>query len=219
MTIDISQLTAEQKRELFEAMKEEEKAKEKRKQEEREKYKNIVAEIVEKNFKNLKEVSEMLSEIKKAVFEDFETALQMKADLYGIKEKQQSHTFTTVNGMSITIGHRVTDSFDDTVHTGIEKVKGYIAKVTAGEKAELEELINLLLKKDKNGNLKASRVLELERIASKVDDEELKDGVQIIKEAYKPLKSSTFIEAFYKDKEGKKVYIPLAMSSVDIEEK
>lgn len=219
MTIDISQLTAEQKRELFEAMKEEEKAKEKRKQEEREKYKNIIAEIVEKNFKNLKEVSEMLSEIKKAVFEDFETALQMKADLYGIKEKQQSHTFTTVNGMSITIGHRVTDSFDDTVHAGIEKVKGYIAKVTAGEKAELEELINLLLKKDKNGNLKASRVLELERIASKVDDEELKDGVQIIKEAYKPLKSSTFIEAFYKDKEGKKVYIPLAMSSVDIEEK
>lgn len=217
MTIDISKLTEEQKKQLFEAMKEDEKAKEKRKLEEREKYKNIVVETVEKKFKSLKEASEMLSSVKKAVFEDFETVLKMKAELYGIKEKQQSHTFTTAIGMSITIGHRVTDSFDDTVHTGIEKVKGYITKVTAGEKAELEELINLLLKKDKNGNLKASRVLELERIAEKVNDEELKDGVQIIKEAYKPLKSSTFIEAFYKDKEGKKVYIPLSISSVDVD--
>lgn len=218
MMVDLKNLTTEQKKALFEEIKKEEREKEKRKAEARETYKNLVAETVERNFKKLEGVSEMLSQVKKAVYEDFKTALEMKAELFGVKENQQTHTFTTAEGLTITIGHRVTDNFDDTVHAGIEKVKGYISKVTAGEKAELEELINLLLKKDKNGNLKASRVLELERIAEKINDEELKDGVQIIKEAYKPAKSSTFIEAYYKDEQGKKVYLPLSIVNADMEE-
>lgn len=215
MMVDLKNLTTEQKKALFEEIKKEEREKEKRKAEARETYKNLVAETVERNFKKLEGVSEMLSQVKKAVYEDFKTALEMKAELFGIKENQQTHTFTTAEGLTITIGHRVTDNFDDTVHAGIEKVKGYISKVTAGEKAELEELINLLLKKDKNGNLKASRVLELERIAEKINDEELKDGVQIIKEAYKPTKTSTFIEAYYKDEHGKKVYLPLSIVNAE----
>ncbi|MCF2638481.1 DUF3164 family protein [Fusobacterium varium] len=213
--VDLKNLTTEQKKALFEEIKKEEREKEKRKAEARETYKNLVAETVERNFKKLEGVSEMLSQVKKAVYEDFKTALEMKAELFGVKENQQTHTFTTAEGLTITIGHRVTDNFDDTVHAGIEKVKGYISKVTAGEKAELEELINLLLKKDKNGNLKASRVLELERIAEKINDEELKDGVQIIKEAYKPTKTSTFIEAYYKDEQGKKVYLPLSIVNAE----
>ena len=44
------------------------------------------------------------------------------------------------------------------------------------------------------------------------------DGVKIIEAAYKPAKSSTFIEAYYKDEHGKKVSIPLSISSVDMEE-
>lgn len=218
MMVDLKNLTTEQKKALFEEIKKEEREKEKRKAEARETYKNLVAETVERNFKKLEGVSEILSQVKKAVYEDFKTALEMKAELFGVKENQQTHTFTTAEGLTITIGHRVTDNFDDTVHAGIEKVKGYISKVTAGEKAELEELINLLLKKDKNGNLKASRVLELERIAEKINDEELKDGVQIIKEAYKPTKTSTFIEAYYKDEQGKKVYLPLSIVNADMEE-
>ena len=218
MEINLSNLTEEQRKQLFEQMKEEEKAKEQKKQQIREEYKNLVSETVQRNFEKLKGISEVLSKVKKEVFEDFETALEMKAELYGIKENQQSHTFTTPEGLSITIGHRVTDNFDDTVHTGIEKVKGYISKVTAGEKAELEELINLLLKKYKYVNLKASRGLELERVAEKINDMELKDGVHIIKEAYKPAKSSTFIEAYYKNKQGKKVYLPLSIVNVDMEE-
>ena len=55
-------------------------------------------------------------------------------------------------------------------------------------------MLNLLLKKDKNGNLKASRVLELKKIAKQVGDSEFIDGVKIIEAAYRPNKSSTFIE-------------------------
>ena len=106
------------------------------------------------------------------------------------------------------------DSFDDTVHAGIEKVKKYIYRVVQDENSQLLEIVNLLLKKDKNGNLKASRVMELERIAGNIDDAELSEGVQIIKEAWKPQKSKTFIEAYYKDENGNKINIPLSMTTV-----
>ena len=75
----------------------------------------------------------------------------------------------------------------------------------------------MLLKKDKNGNLKASRV-ELEAIANENGNETLLEGVKIIKEAYKPSKSSTYVEAYYKDKTGKMVSVPLSITSV-IEER
>lgn len=215
MGIKLEELTLEQKKELMKQVEQEEKNKKRKIQEDREYYKKILSEVVEKNFYKLKEVSEKLKEIKTEVFEDFEDVMRLKEELYGVKEKQQSHTFTTEKGLSVVIGHRVIDNFDDTVHAGIEKVKGYISKITAGEKAELEELINLLLKKDKNGNLKASRVLELERIANKISDEELTDGVNIIKEAYKPSKSSSFIEIYYKNNEGKRVNIPLSVTGAD----
>lgn len=87
MEINLSNLTEEQRKQLFEQMKEEEKAKEQKKQQIREEYKNLVSETVQRNFEKLKGISEVLSKVKKEVFEDFETALEMKAELYGIKEK------------------------------------------------------------------------------------------------------------------------------------
>ena len=60
--------------------------------------------------------------------------------------------------------------------------------------------------------------MELEKIAGNIDDPELIEGVQIIKEAWKPQKSKTFIEAYYKDENGNKVNIPLSMTTV-MEEK
>lgn len=210
---DIKDMTVEEKKALLAALKAEEEGE----KEKRNEYKQLVKETVSRNFKEIKKISESLSEVKKAVFEDFSTILDMKAELYGIRENQQSHTFTTDDGLTIIIGHRIIDTFDDTVHTGIAKVKQYIQNVASGEKKEVEMMLDLLLKKDKNGNMKANRVLELKKIAEKVNDYDFLDGVKIIEAAYKPAKSSTFIEAFYKDEHGKKVSIPLSISSVDME--
>lgn len=213
--MDLSTMSAAEKRELFKKLEEEKKAEEEARKGKIEEYKNLVDEKVKEKFEVLKKLSEWLSNEKAKVFEDFSTILELKAELFGVKENQQSHTFTTRDGkFSITMGYRVIDNFDDTVHAGITKVKNYISRVTLGEKKELEELINLLLKKDKNGNLKASRVLELERIANNIDDEELNEGVLIIKEAYRPAKSSTFLTASYVDDKGIKKVIPLSMTSV-----
>ena len=213
--MDIKNLTAEEKEALRKQFLEEEKSKEAKRKEKIEAYKKLVDETVMSSIKKVKEVSAQIAMTKKEVFDDFKSITELKAELYGVKENQQSHTFTTTDGkISITLGYRMLDSFDDTVHSGIEKVKSYIYKSVQDENSHLLEIVNLLLKKDKNGNLKASRVMELEKIAGNIDDPELIEGVQIIKEAWKPQKSKTFIEAYYKDENGNKINIHLSMTSV-----
>ena len=209
--MDFDKLTDEEKEAMRKAVLEEEKVKEAKRKEKIKEYKGIVDETVRENFNKVEKLAEILK--------SFEAILELKEELYGIKETQRSHTFTTSDGsLSIIIGHRIIDSFDDTVHSGIAKVKDYISRLTTNEQPELEKLIDLLLKKDKNGNLKASRVLELEAIANENGNETLLEGVKIIKEAYKPSKSSTYVEAYYKDKTGKMVSVPLSITSV-IEER
>ena len=215
MNLDFKNMTDEQKAALKKQILEEE-AKEKAERKVKvEGYKTLVDETVIKAIEKIKGISNQITAVKKEVFDDFKSILELKSELYGVKENQQSHTFTTTDGkISITLGYRMLDSFDDTVHAGIEKVKNYIYKTVQEENTHLLEIVNLLLKKDKNGNLKASRVMELEKIAGNINDTELSEGVQIIKEAWKPQKSKTFIEAYYKDENGNKINIPLSMTTV-----
>jgi len=171
--MDIKNLTVEEKEALRKQFLEEEKSKEAKRKEKIEAYKKLVDETVMSSMKKVKEVSAQIAMTKKEVFDDFKSITELKAELYGVNDKQQSHTFTSSDGkFTITLGHRMLDSFDDTVHSGIEKVTGNI------------------------------------------DDPELTEGVQIIKEAWKPQKSKTFIEAYYKDENGNKVNIPLSMTTV-----
>ena len=213
--MNLENMTAEEKEILKKQLLEEEKQKKVERKAKIEAYKNLVDETVINAIDKIKNISAQIMMSKKEVFDDFKSIMELKAELYGVKDNQQSHTFTTSDGkISITLGNRMLDSFDDTVHTGIEKVKNYIYRVVQDENSQLLEIVNLLLKKDKNGNLKASRVMELERIAGNIDDAELSEGVQIIKEAWKPQKSKTFIEAYYKDENGNKINIPLSMTTV-----
>ena len=213
--MNLENMTAEEKEILKKQLLEEERQKKAERKAKIDAYKNLVDETVINSIDKIKNISAQIMMSKKEVFDDFKSIMELKAELYGVKDNQQSHTFTTSDGkISITLGNRMLDSFDDTVHTGIEKVKNYIYRVVQDENSQLLEIVNLLLKKDKNGNLKASRVMELERIAGNIDDAELSEGVQIIKEAWKPQKSRTFIEAYYKDENGNKINIPLSMTTV-----
>ena len=213
--VDFNKLSDEEKENLKKMIREEDKERERKRKEQIQEYKNMVDETVRESFKKAFELSEKIKRTKIDIFESFKAILELKEELYGVKENQRSHTFSTIDSSySITIGHRRVDTFDDTVHTGIAKVRNYIEKLTSDEQPELEKLIDLLLKKDKNGNLKASRVLELEAIANETENEELIEGVKIIKEAYKPSKSSTFVEAYYKDKTGKMISVPLSVTSI-----
>lgn len=207
-TMDLSKLSAAD-------LKAELQRRESQKDADRTAYKELVEQTVPKAIFKLCTASEIMSNAKTEAFKMFEDALKLKAEVYGIKDKQMSHTFSD-DKSEITIGYRITDGWDDTVNAGVAKVEKYISSLAKSpETASLVSIVFRLLKKDAKGNLKGSRVLELLQFAKEANDEELTDGVNIIADSYKPVKSVWFIDAALIGEDGKKTNIPLSMSSVD----
>jgi len=189
------------------------------KENDRKAYKELVNDTVPGLLKTLKHVSEVLQDAKLHTFQGVSDLMELKEKAYNIKDDQRSHTFTTDNSDSITIGYRVVDGWDDTVGSGIAKVNQFLGTLSKDkDSAFLVNTIYRLLKKDAKGNLKSSRVVELNQVAQERNDETFTDGVNIIMKAYKPVKTCFFIEAATKDPQGKDKNIPLSISSVDFPE-
>lgn len=185
-----------------------------KKDQDREAYKELVLETVPKAMFQLCAASEIISDAKTKTFQFFEQVLDLKNKVYGLKEKQQSHTFST-DREEITIGYRINEGWDDTVTAGIAKVEAFINSLSKDEEtATLVSMLFNMLKKDSKGNLKGSRVLELQKAAADSQNEDFIDGVAIIAAAYKPVRSSWFIEANLINEDGSKTPVPLSMSSV-----
>lgn len=210
--IDLSQLSAQelqaelQKRQDAQA-------------ENRKAYKDLVNKNLFGIVEQLKMLSSEISKAKLFVFQSLKIFLDLKNEVYDVKGDQQSHTFSDDEGNTITYGFRTIDNWDDTVNAGIEKVRDFIGSLAKDDNsAKLVDVINRLLRKDAKGNLKASRVLELTKIAEEFNSPEFTDAVKIIAQAYKPQRSAFFIDANYTDPQGKKVNIPLNISAVNFPE-
>ncbi len=218
MALNLKDLTEGERKELLKQMKEEEREKKQKRNEELKSLNEMTNEVVNKIFSYGEIVLDVLTEFKKEGFGEFKTLIGIKEELYNVKDNQRSHTFTTDDGKSVTLGYRVTDSFDDTVSAGIEKIKNWVFSEVKGTNNEnIKKIISNMLKEDKKGNLNAKRVLELSQIAMDINDDELTEAVEIIEKAYKPQKSCYFIELSYKDENGKKVSMPLSVSAAPFE--
>ncbi|MGY5551519.1 DUF3164 family protein [Riemerella anatipestifer] len=209
---DLSQLTAEELQAELDRRNQE-------KAEDRKAYKEIVSQELPQIVASLRALSQTISKVKLFAFENLKTLLALKAKAYDVKDTQQSHTFSDDKGNTITYGFRIIDGWDDTVTAGIDKVREFISSLAKDEATgKLVHAVNQLLKKDAKGNLKASRVLELTKLAEEFSDPNFTDAVNIIRQSYKPQCSAFFIDASYTDAQGKKVNIPLSISAVDFPE-
>jgi hypothetical protein len=197
----------------FEALRSQRKVK---KEIDRKAYKDLVNETVPYLVNRLKELSDLMSREKGLIYNSLIDILKLKLSIYQTRESNQSHTFSTEDGWSVTIGYRIIDGWDDTVNAGISKINEFIGTLSKDENsAKLVKAINRLLKKDAKGNLKANRVIELQALADDFNNEVFTDGVDIIRKAYKPVRSAFFIDSYYTDKYGIKQNIPLSLTSVD----
>ena len=126
----------------------------------------------------------------------------------------RSHTFTNSAGdKKIIIGNYVTDGYRDTVEEGIAKVRGYIESLASDEKSKaLVGMVMRLLSRDAKGTLKASRIVQLRKVADETGNPEFLEGVRIIEESYQPAVSKTFVRAEYKDEVGIWRQVPLGMT-------
>jgi hypothetical protein len=214
-----------QEREEWEAFKADKKRKE---EEERRKaarvtYQQVIDEELAQAVPELRRLSQDIRTVKDTVFSNFQTVLEMKAEVVGFKEEGQfSHTFTnSESNLRLTLGVNTVDGWGDMAETGIAMVRKYIESLATDEKTKaLVNTVLRLLSKDKQGNLNASRVLQLERMADESDNDQFKEGVRIIKESYMPTETRRYIRAQYRDETTSNGWrnIPLSITDVDVVE-
>ena len=209
-------MTAEEKA-RFEAFRksEEKRAAEAKAGADREMYKRLVDEEIEKSIPVLLAVSEKIKQSKQQVLDNFKTILEIKGNIFKtVRDDQKSHTFTNSEGSKrITLGVYVTDGYRDTVEDGIGIVKEYIESLAKDEKTKsLVSMVLRLLSRDAKGTLKASRIVQLRKVAEETGDSRFLEGVRIIEESYQPEVSKQFIRAEQKDVNGMWRSIPLGMT-------
>ena len=152
-----------------------------------------------------------------ALFGDAETLIALKDELFRTKSDRHSNQFTTSDGkITVALGYRTNDGWDDTVNVGVDKVKTFIKSLAKDEdSAALTEMVMNLLAKDRKGNLKASRVLQLREIARKSGYPQLIEATDIIQNAYRPVDTCQFISVSYKDDKGVKQTLPLSLAAME----
>jgi hypothetical protein len=218
--VKLGDLTPQQRAVLKNELKKELQEKESQVKELRKGYKDQVNKTIPELFQKLKKSSELLATVKEQVYNNLQALVQMKSDVYDREQDQGSHSFTTDDGTTIIIGNRSIDGWDDTVDVGIQKVTDYIQSL--GKDANSKRLVKTvlqLLSKDKTGNLKASRVLQLKKLAEDIADAAFIDAIQIIQDAYRPNKTKQFVTCRYKDEVGKVIELPLSITDVDFKDK
>jgi hypothetical protein len=217
---EFEKLTPEEKRALREQLEAEERAEKEAEKRLREDYNALKDEQVKATFKKLQNISSNLEEQKIDIFNQFGSLISMKKEIYNLSEEQldlqQSHTFTTNNGkVSIIIGSNVIDRWSDDVGVGIERINKWLDQLVTDERSkQIVAIIRDLLKPNKDGVLKASRVLELGKKAREMNDKELIEAVDFIQSQYKPVKTSTYVKAKYLDENAQWQWLALSMSAV-----
>lgn len=209
-----------QEREEFEAFKAEKdkKRKQQERRQQRQQYAAMVDEEVATAIPQLRELSEQIKMVKETLFGNFKAILEMKSEITGIRpDGQNSHTFTTSDGkFRLILGVNTIDGYRDTVEDGVAMVKQYIEGLAKDDATRaLVNAVLRLLSRDGQGNIKASRVLQLRKMAEDSGDDRFIEGVRIIEESYQPAISKKYIRAQYKNDKGAWCCIPLGMTDVD----
>lgn len=179
-------------------------------------YKNLVDFQVENLFPHIEMISSQLATLKKNTYKSFDAAIALKRELYGERvDENLSHMFSNEkNDRRITIGNRYKDDWDDTITAGIDLAKQRIEELAVNEVSQaLVKMVLSLLSKNSKGELKASKILQLRRIAQEQNDEKLLEAVEIIERAHKPSVSATFILAEKKNAQGQWIAVPLSTTS------
>ena len=164
-------------------------------------------------------LSTEMAQIKRAVFDNFRSVIEMKTEQLGLgkEEGQRTHTFTNSDSsLRLTLGNYTVDAYRDTVDEGIRMVTDYIESLAKDDATgALVSAVLRLLSRNKAGQIKASRVLQLRRLAEESGSEQFLDGVKLIEESYHPQVSKSFVRMEAKDADtGEWKNIPLSLSGV-----
>lgn len=215
--MDIANMTAAERAELKAQLEAQEAAEKQKRLDDIEAYKGMTGEFVHGSFEKLRTLSIQMRKVKDEIFNDVARLIEMKEQLYNVKVDRHSNSFTA-DGITVRLGRRTNDGWDDTVEVGIAKVKEFLGTLAKDENsAKLYDMLMQLLSKDRKGNLKANAMLQLEQHAARIGDPLFSEGVQIIRDSYAPVETCDFISVTYKDASGKEHALPLSLAAMEKE--
>ncbi len=169
----------------------------------RDTYAQLVDDEIDAATDMLTQLSTDMATIKETVMSNFRSVIDMKTETLGLSKPQGQYTHTFTNSDStrrITIGNYTIDSYRDTVEDGIKLVTTYIQSLARDQDSQaLVKAVMQLLSRNSKGQIKASRVLQLRKIAEEVGDPQFIRGVQIIQDSYQPEISRSFVRLEVKD--------------------
>lgn len=212
-------MTADQRQQLEELKKLEAQEKERTK-EERETLKTMTDETVKDAFGVLLGLSKSITEAKAVVYGMFADIIELKKQVYQTSDEQFSHTFTTRDSkLRIIVGFHVVDSFDDSHTAGVDGVNEYLSNMGTDDDSKwLVKTIKKYISRNTKGELNAKKVMELMQLANERGDQKLIDKVQIIVDAYTPIKTKLFIMAKHRDdKQNEWKTLPLGITEASME--
>lgn len=215
--MDISKMTSAERAELMAQLEAEERAEKQKRENDIAAYKNSVDEFCRGKFARLQALSNEMRRLKEEIFSDAETLITLKEELFKTKCDRRSDTFTTSDGrITISLGNRTNDGWDNTVEVGIAKVKEYLQSLAKDEDgAKMFEVVMKLLAKDRKGNLRAGAMIQLEQHARRFGDPLFIEGVEIIRQSYRPVDSCQFVSASWKDDHGIRHTLPLSLAAME----
>lgn len=162
---------------------------------ERMQYKELASQEIENLFVKMKSACGTMRDVKVELYNSLQTLIDSKKEVFSVNGDQKTHTISTLDGTKrVTVGYRDVSEWDGTEGAGIEKVQTYM-KSLAKDVASgmLVNMIQTLLKPDKNGYLDPRRITELSKLCDQSDSEDFKDGVNIIQNAYRLAKSKSVL--------------------------
>ena len=212
--MNIKDLTKEEKARLLEELAAEERREREERAQREADSKRLSGVTVDELWPTLKEASLRLAEAKSHVVGELSTLVGIKQDLYGVKDEQRSHSFTNRLGTRrITIGVYTRDAWDETVGSGEAKIREAIRTLGRDDNSRaLVDAVLTLLSKDKAGNLKIKSVWQLQKLADRIENDDFREGLRIIQEAYRPEPTKTYVVAEEKNDLGAWVSVPLGMT-------
>jgi hypothetical protein len=198
--MDITTLSAKEKRNLFKQLEAEQRDERKKKEAAVAEYKKSQDDLVAKLLPGLIGFYDKQKELVNDTITQFAGLVTAKNYLFTVKDGgQDSHTFTARDGSgSITIGHNVTIDFDGTEAAGVQKVRQFIATLGANDskRAMLADLLNTFMKPDKKGNLNPTRITELVNKKAEIDNPLFSEGIEIIVGAQFRTRTSMFVRGW-----------------------
>lgn len=184
-------------------------------------YKSLVDQVVHESVVTAQNLSESMTQTKNAVIESFRTVIEMKNELFAgqkmLKDGRYSDSFTNSEGTErIILGYNTLDNYDDTYTAGVALVQSYIESLASDDKShQLADMVTALLReRSKAGQLRAQNVLRLEKMATDSKNETFIEGMRIIRDAYKPIKTKQFLKVQVKDAETNE-WKPVSLNMTD----